>query len=288
MNFIIELFKESKRRGFCTNPTCGTCGSYEIIDFLIKKFKDRSIDTQLVETPRDYHRTLNPDHRSISEKKFEKTLAKEICKELNLIDDNHFNHNYNDPKSELILRNIIYKVWLMVDCDTNKLKNLLSNGVAGNYLKKMEAHSEALRIRYLETAKKNALNKELNAIKKLKKQERHEKRVADQKRRKSQSYLHIKNYFKDNRDNFLDDLISNNLSFPLDLTPIEEITSLITKIKKLDVDMVGKLLNRISKSSSQPKHIEHLQRELCDQYILLKNSPRFKLKTSLMRLFRLN
>ena len=121
--------------------------------------------------------------------------------------------------------------------------------------------SEKLRlVRTQETEKIHSLNRERKRREKLKKAEDAKVRNELTKDRNKFKIKVVEDYFASKRDKFLDDLISQKLPFPLNLTPENELYIVISKMTKLNNSELEMLIKRIPRKSAF--HIKEFRQSL--------------------------
>ena len=97
----------------------------------------------------------------------------------------------------------------------------------------------------------------------LKKAEDHKIREKLSKKRNELKNKLAKDYFVKNGNKFLDDIVSQKLPFPLDLTPKEQINNVISKMTKLSISELEILIARIPRKSAS--HIKKLKKLLVEE-----------------------
>mgnify|MGYP001200748519 FL=1 len=107
------------------------------------------------------------------------------------------------------------------------------------------------------------LDRELKKKKMLKKAEDHKIREKLSKKRNEFKNKLAKDYFIKNGNKFLDDIISQKLPFPLDLTPKEQINNVISKKTKLSNSELVILIARIPRKSAS--HIKKFKKLLVEE-----------------------
>ena len=110
------------------------------------------------------------------------------------------------------------------------------------------------------------LDKERKKKKMLKKAEDHKIREKLSKKRNELKNKLAKDYFVKNGNKFLDDIVSQKLPFPLDLTPKEQINNVISKMTKLSISELEILIARIPRKSAS--HIKKFKKLLVEELIL--------------------
>ena len=107
------------------------------------------------------------------------------------------------------------------------------------------------------------LDKERKKKKMLKKAEDHKIREKLSKKRNELKNKLAKDYFVKNGNKFLDDIVSQKLPFPLDLTPKEQINNVISKMTKLSISELEILIARIPRKSAS--HIKKFKKLLVEE-----------------------
>ena len=115
----------------------------------------------------------------------------------------------------------------------------------------------------METERIHSLNREHKKMEKLKKAADYKIRRELTKKLNKLKKKSVEDYFGKNDNKFLDDIISQKLPFHLNLTPIEEVNSVISKTTKLSNSELEMLIARIPRKSAS--HIKEFKQLLVEQ-----------------------
>ena len=271
MNYIIETVQESVKENWCHYIGCTTCGGQHLMNFIYKRAKENL--KRHGEIPRSIENIEHfMDYRKMKEDVKSKFI-KNICEELNAIDDYFSNTAVNFYREEDILRRIIYEVYFLLNSNNDELRNLLKEqGLASRLFEAMERMYESEVARWKRQKEYNspdAVNRRREE-KRTRIEQKHNERIDKNNGETSLKFSSMQAYFRKKNRNLFQDIIEKKLDFPVNLVPVGVLNELETEIKNLDIISTSILIKRFPKKS--PDHIKVFRKKLVDQksYILSK------------------
>ena len=139
-----------------------------------------------------------------------------------------------------------------------------SNFTDYQQFKDFEKNEKLRKFRHAEELLQSAEKKKL--LKKKRSQE-HKNKLYKKIEENNKKYDLVKTYFSDTENQLLNDLLQQNLPFPIFMIPKNELEKLTKRINELDISILDKLIENIPKKS--PEHIREFRKKVRQQRIKL-------------------
>ena len=190
--------------------------------------------------------------------------------ETGLIGDNSFPRG-STAASILVFKQIVWKRMDSPELINWKIQNstpatyMVLDRSKYNHVRDYDHLLEVLeteRVNRIETEKEHALNRENKKKRKFKQVQDHKIRLEKTRLSNKLKYDIVTNYFANNKNTFLEDLITQNLPFPLNLTPAEELDNVLKTVMKMDYSRLDSLIQTIPRKSAE--HIKNFRKQLIE------------------------